>query len=87
MIAFIRLLGFYFMASLLPPAEGRAVRPELVDSSTFVQPFPMAQCHGLALEDASIDIIQRWLSSGKLTSVELVGCFLERINQVDGHVG
>ena len=55
-------------------------------SSTFVQPFPMAKCQGLELEDASIDTIQGWLSSGKLTSVNLVQCYLERVQAVDGHV-
>jgi amidase len=48
--------------------------------------FPMPLCHGFALEEATIDQIQEVLSKGKLTSVELVLCYLQRIYQTDGYI-
>lgn len=48
--------------------------------------FPMPDCHGFKLEEATVDQIQAALSSGGLTSVQLVGCYLDRIYQVDGYL-
>lgn len=48
--------------------------------------FPMRLCHGFKLEDADIDEIQNQLASGKLTGVQLLQCFYERIYQVQPYV-
>lgn len=40
-------------------------------------PFPMPLCHGFKLEEATVDQIQARLMSGKLTSVQLVQCYVE----------
>ncbi|EAW07047.1 amidase family protein [Aspergillus clavatus NRRL 1] len=48
--------------------------------------FPMRPCGGIQLEEASIDDLQRHLSAGRLTSVQLLGCYLDRIFQVDGYL-
>ncbi|KAJ2957071.1 hypothetical protein NQZ79_g7143 [Umbelopsis isabellina] len=49
-------------------------------------PFPMPSCHGFTLEEASVDAIQKQLSSGKLTSRQLVQCYLDRINTVNPYL-
>jgi hypothetical protein len=49
-------------------------------------PFPMPSCQGFTLEEASVDAIQKQLSSGKLTSRQLVQCYLDRINTVNPYL-
>lgn len=49
-------------------------------------PFPMADCEGLTLEEATIDQMQEWMSSGLLTSRQLVKCYLGRIYQLNEYV-
>ena len=48
--------------------------------------FPMPMCHGFKLEEATIDELQEELSSGRLTSVKLVLCYLRRIYQTDSYI-
>lgn len=48
--------------------------------------FSMPDCHGFKLEEATIDQTQKALSSGLLSSVQLVGCYLNRIYQVDSYL-
>ncbi|KAF2762622.1 glutamyl-tRNA amidotransferase subunit A [Pseudovirgaria hyperparasitica] len=62
---------FYF------PPEDKAETPDL---------FPMPDCHGFALQEATIDRMQEALDNGILTSVQLVQCYTQRIMQVDGYV-
>lgn len=45
--------------------------------------FPMPSCNGLTLEEATIDQLQEALSTGKLTTVTLTLCYLQRIYQTD----
>src|SRR4051812_46833160 len=59
--------------------------PPLEDADTPAL-FPMPKCHGLTLEEATIDQLQDAMSRGVLTSEKLVGCFLWRILQVDGYI-
>ncbi|KII96131.1 hypothetical protein PLICRDRAFT_170708 [Plicaturopsis crispa FD-325 SS-3] len=47
----------------------------------------MPLCHGLPLEEATIDEVQHWLSTGKLTSRDIVKCYEDRMHVVDGHLG
>jgi amidase len=49
-------------------------------------PFPMAKCQGFQLEEASIDEIQNELASGRLTSRQLVQCYLDRISTVNPYL-
>lgn len=53
---------------------------------TASTPFPMPKCNGFQLEEASIDDIQQQLSSGSLTSRQLVHCYLERISTVNPYL-
>jgi amidase len=48
--------------------------------------FPMPLCHWFKLEEATIDQLQEELSSGRLTSVKLVLCYLKRIYQTDSYI-
>ncbi len=45
--------------------------------------FPMPLCNGFKLEEATIDQLQQAMSTSKLTSVQIVLCYLKRIYQVD----
>lgn len=40
--------------------------------------FPMADCFGFQLHEATIDQMQAAMSHGNLTSVQLVSCYLTR---------
>lgn len=48
--------------------------------------FPMRPCKGHQLLEASIDDLQQLLSAGKLTTVDLLQCYLERIYQTDSYL-
>ncbi|KAK1950836.1 amidase signature enzyme, partial [Colletotrichum sublineola] len=47
---------------------------------------PVPLCKGLKIEDASIVTLQGWMSDGHLTSQDLVGCYLSRIEKTNRHV-
>lgn len=48
--------------------------------------FPMPSCHGITLEEATIDQLQGYFSNGVLTSIQLLRCYVRRIQQVDGYI-
>ena len=48
--------------------------------------FPMPQCYGVTLEEATIDQLQEYLSQGRLTSEQLVTCYLTRQFQVGEYI-
>jgi hypothetical protein len=66
-----------FANAIIAPASQRHGSPEL---------FPMPLCHGLTLEEATIDQMQYALSNGKLTSQQLVECYMQRIYQTDQYI-
>ena len=47
------------------------------------QLFPMPKCYGETLFEATIDDVQKLLSSGRLNSKKLVECYLNRFFQID----
>lgn len=49
-------------------------------------PFLMARCYGVDIEDATISSLQRSLILGDLTSRQLVECYLARIEQTNEYV-
>lgn len=49
-------------------------------------PFPMEKCHGITLEEATIDELQELMNNGNLSSVKLVTCYLQRIQQTDSFI-
>lgn len=48
--------------------------------------FPMPTCHGITIEEATIDQLQQYLSQGSLTSQQLALCYLQRIWQTDDYI-
>lgn len=58
----------------------------LRDTAETNRLFPMPTCHGITLEEATIDQLQGYLSGGALTSVQLLQCYLDRMYQVDGYI-
>lgn len=48
--------------------------------------FPMPPCHGVKLDEATVDQLQGYLSDGLLTSARLLQCYLRRIRQVDEYI-
>ncbi|TKA73433.1 hypothetical protein B0A49_06852 [Cryomyces minteri] len=48
--------------------------------------FPMPKCRGVQLEEASIDSLQKAMDTGRLTSVQLCLCYLQRIYQTQDYI-
>lgn len=48
--------------------------------------FPMFPCHGVQLEEASIDHLQALMASGTLSSVDLLHCYMERVFQTTNYL-
>lgn len=48
--------------------------------------FPMPTCQGITLEESTIDQLSGYMSDGLLTSLQLLRCYLKRIQQVDGYI-
>ena len=48
--------------------------------------FPMRPCRGIQLAEATIDELQAHLSTGTLTSVDLLHCYLGRIFQTGSYL-
>ena len=47
--------------------------------------FPMPECNGLVLEEATVDFLQHAMQSGQLTSTSIALCYLQRIYQTNGY--
>lgn len=45
--------------------------------------FPMPKCNGVTLEEATIDQLQDAMSTGLLTTQQIVLCYMQRIHQTD----
>ncbi|EXJ82032.1 hypothetical protein A1O1_08100 [Capronia coronata CBS 617.96] len=77
-------------SSYFPSADAGAwVNPNSTVHSRIsgdANPFPMAKCYGVPLEEATIDQMQAWMSSGNLTSRQLTLCYLGRILQLNDYV-
>ncbi|USP80289.1 Putative amidase C869.01 [Curvularia clavata] len=56
------------------------------DAAETTALFPMPTCHGVTLEEATMDQLQGYLGDGTLTSVKLLKCYLDRIYQVDEYI-
>lgn len=48
--------------------------------------FPMGDCFGFKLEEATIDEMQQAMKSGNLTSVKLVTCYMTRTFQTQQYI-
>lgn len=71
---------------------GTSIRANESHSPVFPQKnattdlFPMAPCNGVTLEEATIDDLQSHLRDRKLTSMQLVTCYLQRLFQVGDNI-
>lgn len=48
--------------------------------------FAMPSCNGIKLEEATIDQLQEYMSQGRLTSVQLVMCYMQREYQTREYI-
>lgn len=59
---------------------------DLDEGGEECSPFPMQECNGIVLEEATIDQLQQYMDSGNLSSVKLAVCYRERIQQTDSFI-
>ena len=48
--------------------------------------FPMPDCNGVALEEATVDALQDAMNKGHLTSTMLAMCYMQRVHQTNGYI-
>lgn len=59
---------------------------DLDEGGEECSPFPMQECNGMILEEATIDQLQQYMDSGNLSPVKLAVCYRERIQQTDSFI-
>lgn len=71
------------LASSLP--EELQCKFHTVDQSTSLQyvDILVPLCNGIDIEDATIETLQQYMVAGNLTSVDLVNCYIARIEQTN----
>ena len=47
--------------------------------------FPMPDCEGLVLEEATVDLLQDAMNKGELTCTKIALCYLQRMHQTNGY--
>ena len=47
--------------------------------------FPMLECDGIVLEEATVDYLQNAMETGQMTSTDLALCYLQRIYQTNSY--
>ena len=48
--------------------------------------FPMRMCNGIPLEESTVESLQTAMHLGRLTSSQIVSCYLQRIYQTDSYI-
>ena len=56
------------------------------ENASPAQLFAMPACKGVKIEEATIDELQNYMSSGSLTSVQLVTCYMQRAFQTAEYI-
>lgn len=56
------------------------------NATSAAQLFAMPLCNGVRLEEATIDDLQSYMSKGKLTSVQIVTCYMQRAYQTGEYI-
>ena len=56
------------------------------ENASPAQLFAMPACNGVKIEEATIDELQNYMSSGNITSVELVTCYIQRAFQTGEYI-
>ena len=77
-----------FNASQLAASQilGEPFPYDFPDQDSVSDLFPMQSCNGMVLEEATIDQLRDYMSHGRLTSFQLVLCYLQRIYQTDNYI-
>ncbi|KAF9870983.1 amidase [Colletotrichum karsti] len=79
----------------MEPSQVQNCHSLVRDPAVFRQPFIHGMsidhdlvplCNGVDIEDATIGDLQRFLTLGKLTSKDLVTCYVARIEQTNSHL-
>lgn len=87
-VANMRLSHISVLAAVIAGSRGFSTSPlnsrscnssEEVAISQFIMPL----CNGIDIEDATIDDLQHFMTMGKLTSEQLVECYMARIEQTN----
>lgn len=55
-------------------------------NDTELDRFPMRDCYGFKLEEATIDILQEAMNRRHLTAQQIVSCYQQRILQTDEYL-
>lgn len=78
----------YNVSTIVEPLSDMHPVPNCVtqDNATASHLFAMPACKGVRIEDATIDELQRYLSRGRLTSVDLVSCYMQRSFQTGEYI-
>lgn len=58
----------------------------LIEDADTPDLFKMSDCFGFKLEEATIDEMQEAMEDGKLTSVQLVLCYMMRAHQTQQYI-
>jgi amidase len=89
----LSLLAAAATASAAAVASGTnplfALTPNLIPSQEDAgtdKLFPMGNCFGFKLEEATIDEMQKAMQAGNLTSVQLVTCYMTRTFQTQQYI-
>jgi hypothetical protein len=56
------------------------------NATSAAQLFAMPLCNGVTLEEATIDELQSHMAKGKLTSVQIVMCYMQRAYQTGEYI-
>ncbi len=91
-----RVVAAIFAGSHTAQATGLAASQILNDpfpsyfpeenATTAARLFAMPLCNGVELEEATIDHLQGYMSKGKLTSAQVVICYMHRAYQTGEYI-
>ena len=59
---------------------------EFPDQRNVENLFPMPDCNGVVLEEATVDSLQDAMNKGHLTSTTIAMCYLQRVYQTNGYI-
>lgn len=95
LVSSLALAGSVFAAGQQEELDDLVASQILVDPYVYDFPrlgsagstlFPMRRCYGFVLEEASVDDIQAAFANGTFTTVELLECYLDRIQQTQPYL-
>ena len=82
----VRHRGLYYGSTtdIIPSESLESPFPyNFPDARAPENPFPMPDCDGLILEEATVDLLQDAMNKGHLTCTKIVLCYLQRMYQTN----